>query len=63
MCAAIAMRTTVDLPAELYRRAKAEAAVRGCNFNDLVEEGLRHYFGAPTRDPGRATSRALRPMT
>jgi hypothetical protein len=25
------MRTTVDLPDELYRRAKAEAAVRGCN--------------------------------
>jgi hypothetical protein len=31
MCAAIAMRTTADLPDELYRRAKAEAAVRGCN--------------------------------
>jgi hypothetical protein len=26
------MRSTVDLPDELYRRAKAEAAVRGCNF-------------------------------
>jgi hypothetical protein len=40
MCAAIAMRTTVDLPDELYPRAKAEAVLRGCNFNDLVEKGL-----------------------
>ena len=48
MCAAIAMRTTVDLPDELYRRAKAEAAVRGCNFNDLVEEGLQDVLRGPS---------------
>ena len=47
MCAAISMRTTVDLADELYRRAKAEAAVRGCNFKDLVEEGLRRLLRAP----------------
>ena len=51
MCAAIAMRTTVDLPAELYRRAKAGAAVRGGNFNDLVEEGLRHLLRGPNPRP------------
>jgi hypothetical protein len=45
------MRTTVDLPDESYLRAKAEAAVRGCNFNDLVEEGLRHLLRGPNPRP------------
>ena len=35
------MKTTFDIPDELYRRAKAEAALRGRKFKDLVEEGLR----------------------
>jgi len=35
------MRTTVDIPDELFRRAKSEAALRGRKFKDLVEEGLR----------------------
>jgi hypothetical protein len=41
------MRTTVDLPDELYCRAKAEAALRGRNFKDLVEEGLRRVLRVP----------------
>jgi hypothetical protein len=35
------MRTTVDLPEELFRRAKSEAALRGQKLKDLIEEGLR----------------------
>jgi hypothetical protein len=35
------MKTTVELPDELYRRAKSEAALRGRKLKDLVEEGLR----------------------
>jgi hypothetical protein len=35
------MKTTVEVPDELYRRAKAEAALRGRKLRDLVEEGLR----------------------
>lgn len=35
------MKTTIDLPNDLYRRAKAEAALRGRKLKDLVEEGLR----------------------
>ncbi len=35
------MRTTIDLPDELFRRAKSEAALRGRKLKDLVEEGLR----------------------
>ena len=35
------MRTTIELSDELFRRAKAVAALRGRKFKDLVEEGLR----------------------
>jgi hypothetical protein len=35
------MRTTVEIPDELFRRAKSEAALRGRKLKDLVEEGLR----------------------
>jgi len=35
------MRTTVDIPDELFRRAKSEAALCGRKLKDLVEEGLR----------------------
>jgi hypothetical protein len=40
------MRTTVDLPDALYRQAKAEAALRGRKFRDLIEEGLRHVLAS-----------------
>ena len=36
-----AMKTTVEVSDDLYRRAKAEAALRGRKLKDLVEEGLR----------------------
>ena len=41
------MRTTVDIPDELLRRAKSEAALRGRKLKDLVEEGLRLVLAAP----------------
>jgi hypothetical protein len=46
------MRTTVDLSNELYRRVKAEAALRGRKFKDLVEDGLRRVLESP--EPGIA---------
>jgi hypothetical protein len=51
------MKTTVEVPDELYRRAKAEAALRGRKLKDLIEEGLRLVLErphAPRRDPGLA---------
>ena len=41
------MKTTIELPDELYRRAKAAAAMRGRKFKDLVEEGLRLVIDGP----------------
>jgi hypothetical protein len=47
------MKTTIEVPDELYRRAKAEAALRGRKFKELVEEGLRLALETPrkTRRP------------
>lgn len=41
------MKTTVELPDDLFRRAKAVAALRGRKFKDLVEEGLRRVIASP----------------
>jgi hypothetical protein len=51
------MKTTVDVPDDLYRRAKAEAARRGRKFGELVEEGLRLVLEA-SRKTGRRSSLA-----
>ena len=51
------MKTTVELPDDLYRRAKAMAALRGRKLKDLVAEGLRLVLEAPRkarRGPGLA---------
>ena len=47
------MKTTVEMPDELYRQAKAEAALRGRKLKDFVEEGLRLVLQRPrkTRKP------------
>jgi hypothetical protein len=41
------MKTTIEVPDELYRRAKAEAALSGRKLRELVEEGLRLVLEAP----------------
>lgn len=43
------MKTTIDVPDDLYRRAKAEAALRGRKLKDLVEEGLRLVLDTPRK--------------
>ncbi len=50
------MRTTVELSDELFRRAKAEAALRGRKFKDLVEDGLRRVLDQPEAPAPIATS-------
>jgi hypothetical protein len=44
-----AIKTTIELPDELYRRAKAQAALDGVKLKDLVEEGLRLVLEAPRK--------------
>jgi hypothetical protein len=43
------MKTTVEVPDDLYRQAKAEAALRGRKLKDLIEEGLRLVLEAPRK--------------
>ena len=47
------MKTTIEVPEELYRRAKAEAALSGRKLKDLVEEGLRHVLDKPDKARGK----------
>jgi len=54
------MKTTVEVPDELYRRAKAEAALRGRRLRDLVEEGLRLVLESP---PSKARQPSLAELT
>ena len=46
------MKTTIDLPDDLYRQAKAEAALRGLKLKDMVEDGLRRVLQQPRRSGG-----------
>jgi hypothetical protein len=53
------MKTTVEVPDDLYRRAKAEAALRGRKLKDLIEEGLRLVLDAPRKTRRRSTLAGL----
>jgi len=51
------MKTTIELDDELFRRSKAEAALRGQSLKDLFTAALRDYLGetgaaAPQRPTG-----------
>ena len=54
------MRTTVDLPDDLYRRAKAEAVMRGLKLKNLIEEGLRRVLETP---PDESIPKQKKPIT
>jgi hypothetical protein len=43
------MKTTIEVSDDLYRRAKAQAALRGRKLKDLIEEGLRLALETPRR--------------
>jgi hypothetical protein len=41
------MRTTLSIDDDLYRRAKAAAALRGSSVTSLIEDALRRTLDAP----------------
>jgi len=45
----VSMKAAIEIPDDLHRRAKAEAALRGCKLKDLIEEGLRLVLEAPRK--------------
>jgi hypothetical protein len=56
------MRTTLDLPDDLFRKVKAKAAVEGTSLKTLlrryIEGGLRH----PVTLPGKTSKRSPLPI-
>jgi hypothetical protein len=52
-----AMKITVEVPDDLFRRAKAETALRGRKLEDLIVAGVRLMLEAP-RKPHRRQSLA-----
>lgn len=67
------MKTTLEIPDELYRSVKAKAAIEGKRVTDLVIEGMRlaiekplkSYFRAEfpilkSKEPGRLTSKTVK---
>ena len=53
------MKTKGEVSNHLYRRAKAEAALRGRKLKDLVEEGLRLVLEGPRNSHRRRSLAAL----
>jgi hypothetical protein len=50
------MRTTIDLPDDLYREAKARAALQGRKLKDLVSEYIREGLEKGSETPVRRRS-------
>ena len=55
------MRTTLDLPDELLKRAKIEAVERGTSLRDLVGAALERELNRPT-EPKPVRKRARFPI-
>ncbi len=43
------IRTTVDIPAPVYRRLKEQAARRGCSVRELIMSGAEQILLRPQR--------------
>ena len=48
---------TIEVSDELYRRVEAEAALRGSNLKDLIEEGLRLVLDKQQKTKGETKNR------
>ena len=57
------MKTTLDIPDELYRRAKVQAAHEKRKVKDLVAEGIRLVLGLSAPKPARPRRMTKAPVT
>jgi hypothetical protein len=51
------MKTTLEIPDELYRQAKVQAAHENRKMKDLVSEGLRLVLGLTKKSPPKPAQR------
>jgi hypothetical protein len=56
------MRTTVDLPTPLFRRAKARAAARGETLRALLMRAVEAEVGAARSEPPDVSRRVRLPL-
>ena len=49
------MKTTLEIPDELYQQAKVPAAKENRKMKDLITEGLRLVLGVSVEKPRRMT--------
>jgi hypothetical protein len=45
------MKTTLDIPDDLFRRVKATAALEGCSLKDFVSRALEHRLAPAAGRP------------
>lgn len=50
------MRTTIDLPDDLYRTLKARAALRGVTLRQLIQQLVEQGLRQPGRAPSAGSS-------
>lgn len=61
LCKAIFMRTTIDLPDALFRKTKANAALRGTSMKELIVAALEKDLNAtPPKEAKRLTLPLIR---
>jgi predicted component of type VI protein secretion system len=54
------VKTTIEMPDDLYRAVKAEAALRGRKLKDMVEEGLRLVLASSRHHPPPSLARLMK---
>lgn len=50
------MKTTIEIPDDLFRKAKATAAMQGRSLKDLITDSLRQGLNMPVQKPPRSLS-------
>ena len=55
-----AVRTTIDIPAAVYRRLKEQAARQGCSVRELVGRGIEQVLLKPQQPAKRVTLPLIR---
>jgi hypothetical protein len=50
------MRTTIEIPDDLFRKAKAQAALEGVRLRDVIERGLRLALAQPAPSTPRCNA-------
>jgi hypothetical protein len=62
LCEYVFMRTTIELPDDLFRRAKATAALRGSSMKDLVARALAREIQKQTPSKKTPPNRVKLPL-